>query len=275
MKTKVALVVLVVVCLGLLVALVVRSNQAAEEHQQDVAVIVRHSNDVVKTSLALQDQEQVNAKLTKDIEDRKADIVRLSNDLTQAAETLTNTTASMTKIQTDLQNNLKEAQDELAKRDAKITELEAQKDSLDKQAADLRADITGLEGRISDTQKKLAASEGDKAFLQKELKRLLAEKEKLEQQFNDIVVLRAQVHKLKEELTIARRLDWMRRGIFAGNQEEGGQKLIEQSSGTFPPMVAASTNRYNLNVEINSDGSVRTIPPLTNAPPATPPPAPQ
>jgi len=82
---------------------------------------------------------------------------------------------------------------------------------------DLNAAITNLNTQILETQRKLTASEGDKAFLEKELKRLMGEKAELERQFNDLKVLRAQVAKLKEELTIARRLDWIRRGLFTSS----------------------------------------------------------
>jgi len=137
---------------------------------------------------------------------------------------------------------------------------------LDKKAADLSLSLTNLTVQIAETQRKLAASEGDKAFLEKELKRLMGEKAELERQFNDLVVLRAQVAKLKEELNIARRLEWIRKGLFAVEEQKGAQLLMQRQP------VAKTTNVYDLNVEVNADGSVRVIPPLTNGPAVTPPP---
>jgi predicted nuclease with TOPRIM domain len=132
----------------------------------------------------------------------------------------------------------------------------------------LSLQITNLNAQIAETQRKLTASEGDKAFLEKELKRMMAEKSELERQFNDLTVLRAQVAKLKEELSIARRLDWIRRGLFASADQKGAQQLVQAGPaavGTGQP----KTNLYDLNVEVSADGSVRVIPPLTgtNAPP--------
>ena len=100
---------------------------------------------------------------------------------------------------------------------------------LDKESADLRSSITNLECQIAVTQKKLAASEGDRAALIKELKELQAKKDELEKRFNDLAALKEQVHKLKEELSIARRLDWIRRGIYEALNEKGGQRLMDPS----------------------------------------------
>ena len=130
--------------------------------------------------------------------------------------------------------------------------------------------ITNLTAQIEETKRKLATSEGEKGFLEGELKRLVAEKAELERQFNDLKVLRAQVAKLKEELTVARRLDWIRRGLFASNQEKGATRLMQTSTSQQPKPPEPN---YDLNVEVSSDGSVKVIPPLTNTPAATNPPA--
>lgn len=146
--------------------------------------------------------------------------------------------------------------------------MEAQNRALDQRAVDLSTAITNLTGQIEDTQKKLAASEGDKAFLEKELKRLIAEKAELERQFNDLKILRAQVAKLREEMNISRRLEWIRKGLFGIPEQKGAQQLMQHAPAA---PEEARTNHYDLNVEIGADGSVRVIPPLTNRPAATPP----
>jgi chromosome segregation ATPase len=138
----------------------------------------------------------------------------------------------------------------------------------------LKGSISNLENQIADTQKRLDASEGDKAFLTKELQRLMAEKAELERQFNDLAILKKQVSKLKEELSIARRLEWIREGIFASAEQKGAQKLMQgANSGAIRP---ADTNKYDLNVEVNADGTVKVIAPITtNTAPVTPQPIPQ
>ena len=254
MKTKVTFIILIAIAVGLGVGLISLKNQANEQHQTDVEKILSNSNEWVHTTALLDDQQQKNLALEKEMTARKTELAKLSNDLSQTSESLSKTETA-----------LKTAMEENAKRDAKINELESQNQTLDKQAVDLKGSIASLETQISATEKKLATSEGDKAFLQKELKRLIAEKTELERQFNDLAVLRAQVHKIKDELSIARRLEWIREGLFASEEQKGAQKLMQGFSAgvTRPPL---STNKYDLNVEVKSDGTVTVIAPLTNAP---------
>ena len=94
----------------------------------------------------------------------------------------------------------------------------------------------------------------------------MAEKADLEKKFNDLAVVKAQVAKLKEELSIARRLEWLRQGLSIGTEQHGGQLLMQGTAAN--PQARPSTN-LDLNVEINADGSVKIIPPLTNQPPVT------
>ena len=193
--------------------------------------------------------------------------------------TLTNQIAATSNTLAKTEDSLKAAQEEVAKRDTQIAELETQNKQLDEKAADLNSSITNLQTQIDDTQKKLAASEGDKAFLEKELQRLVAEKAELERQFNDLKVLRTQVSKLKEELNISRRLAWIREGIFAKADQKGAQQLMQKTPPAFGPgsvvsnaPAAPKTGNYDLNVEVNADGSVRVVPPGTNGAPTAPPP---
>ncbi len=138
----------------------------------------------------------------------------------------------------------------------RLPDLEGQNQELDKESADLHSSITNLEGQIATTQKKLATSEGDKRELIKELKELQAKKDELERKFNDLAVLKEQVHKLKEELSIARRLDWIRRGIYETIGEKGGERLIHIEEKNHPPQPAA-TNAGSLQVEIRQSGGVK------------------
>ena len=257
---------LVLVCAGLGVALIVFRQQSADQQRDFVAKNGALSNNLVRANDLLDQQRQVNANLESDRDKRKkefgeltVDYSKLSANLSQASNTLAKTEAA-----------LKASQEETARRDTKIAELETQNQVLDKQAVDLGTAITNLTRQIEDTKRKLATSEGEKGFLEKELKRLMAEKAELERQFNDLAVLRAQVSKLKEELSVARRLEWIRQGLFANTEERGSQKLMQgpAASRAKPPKPS-----YDLNVEVNADGSVKIVPPLTNSPAATNPPA--
>lgn len=255
MKTTIGVIILAVICLGLGVVLFTTKKQATEEKRKDVETISTLSNKWVETDAKLTEQKQVNLTLEKDVETRKQLHAELTNKLTEVTTALLKT-----------EDVLKASKEDVVKRDAKIADLEKQNHELDLKAADLSTAITNLTTQIADTRRKLTASEGDKAFLEKELKRLMSEKAELERQFNDLVIVRAQVAKLREELNVARRLEWIRKGLFATDDQKGAARLMTKPA-TVP---AAAPGHVDLNVEVNADGSVKVIPPLTNAPAAPP-----
>jgi septal ring factor EnvC (AmiA/AmiB activator) len=264
MKNRTWLVVLIVACVGLGIALIAVKKQATDLEHRDAERIDYYSNKLVKTEGDLDEQRNVTTMLEKDVEHQKKIYTDLTNQFTQVAGKLEQTGLTLVQTETDLRL----AREETAKRDAKIAELESQNQVLDKQAIDLSTSLTNLTIQIADTQKKLAASQGDNTFLQGELKRLMAEKAELERQFNDLAVLRAQVSKLKEELSIARRIEWIRQGLFASGEQKGAQKLLQGFNAPVSPSRTPKPS-YDLNVEVNSDGSVKVIPPLTNGSPAS------
>lgn len=259
MKNRIGVIGLVVVCLVLGISLITMNKRATKQKEDDTQTILTLSNKWDKTSRDLEEQKQVNTTLEKDKESQKQTYEKALDELTN---NFTQVSANLAKTETSLANLEKE----MEQRNAKIAALETQNQQLDKQALDLTSALTNLTVQIADTEKKLSASEGDKAFLQKELKRLIAEKAELERQFNDLAVLRAQVSKLKEELNIARRIDWIRQGLFASSDQKGAQKLMQ---GVSAPQAQAKAPKpaYDLNVEVSADGSVRVVPPKTNAPP--------
>lgn len=265
-RIGVILLFLVLVCVGLGIVLIITKQQAAEQQRDFVVKSGALSNDLVQTREQFERQKQVNAELESDRDKRKNELDELTGNYAKVTANLSQVSNTLTKTEAAL----KVSQEETARRDTKIAELEAQNQALDKQAVDLGAAITNLTRQIEDTKHKLATSEGEKGFLEKELKRLMAEKAELERQFNDLAVLRAQVSKLREELSVARRLEWIRQGLFSSSEQRGAQKLMQ---GPAASQVKAPKPNYDLNVEVNADGSVKVIPPLTNRPAATNPPA--
>jgi len=103
--------------------------------------------------------------------------------------------------------------------------------------------------------------------LEKELKRLMGEKVELERQFSDLNVLRAQVSRLKEEMYVARRIEWMRSGSTPARSKKAPKSSCRESNATQTPTGKASPKpNYDLNVEVTADGSVRVVPAATNSP---------
>ncbi len=267
MKNRIGVIVLVLVCVGAVIAVVAIRHQASSRQRQDAQTIETLSNKWVKTDADLVEQRNVAALLEKDLDTQK----KAYNDLTNNFALVSSNFAQVSLNLTQAQTALKTSEDELKKRDSRIAELESQNAALEQKALDLTNQITGLSNQIADTRKQLAASEGDKAFLESQLKRLLAEKAELERQFKDLNVLRAQVAKLKEEMIVARRLEWARLGLLASAEQKGAQRLM-QGLGAPSAQAKAPRPNYDLNVEVGADGSVRVIPPLTTNRPATNPP---
>ena len=58
---------------------------------------------------------------------------------------------------------------------------------------------------------------------------LIASKADMEKKFNTIADVKEQLHKLKVEASLARQLDFMRRGIYASFHEKGGERMIHQT----------------------------------------------
>src|ERR1051325_692398 len=245
MQNKIGVIVLPGLCVGLVIALFTTSHNAAEEKKKDTDKIYDFSNKVVATTGKLEEQQQVNLMLSNDVTAARTDALNLTNKLTEVSATLAKTAGE-----------LEATKKEVAEREAKIADLEQQNRDLDKRADELTNSITRLSTQITETERKLAASEGDKAFLEKELKRLMGEKAELERQFNDLAVLRAQVAKLKAELNIARRLEWIRKGLWAASEQKGAERLMQHETASA---AAATTNHYDLNVEVSSDDGVSAV----------------
>lgn len=162
----------------------------------------------------------------------------------------------------NLEKSQADAKAALEEKDKKIAALESQNTELDKESNDLRASITNLETQIQSTKEKLAASDKDKESLTQQLKELMGKKAELEKELNDLAFLKEQVKKLKEDLSVARRLDMIRRGIYDAIGQKGAERLMH------PPQSAPPAATNILDVEIRQDGGVKIKSPApTNAPP--------
>ena len=248
MNSKIVAIFLTILCLLLAAGLIYRHSTATQEQKKDVATINHFSNQVVEVSGKLEEQKMVNLSLERDFATQAEELKNYSNNLTTVS-------ANYTKTQADAKAAAETAKEEVRRRDSRITELESERDSMTRKMNNLTNSISNLENQIADTQKKLDASEGDREFLLKELKRLQAEKSELERQFNNLAMVRDQVRRLRDELSVSRRLEWIRRGLYGSLK---GSELLRRGFASAP----AGTN-YNLDVEIRRDGGVKV---LTNNP---------
>jgi chromosome segregation ATPase len=248
---------MIVLSLGLAGGLFMRHSEAVKVEKQQVTTILDFSNKLDQTSSKLDEQVQVNSMLQNNLEQRKRELSDTSNSLVRVS-------ADLDRTRNEAQAAAEHAKAELAQRDQRINDLETQRSDLTKKMDDLTLNIDKLGTQIAETEKKLEASEGDREFLLKELKRLQVEKTELERQFNDLSMLRSQVAKLKDELSIARRLEWIRMGIY-GAQERKGAEILMTGINNAP-----ARPKFDLNVELKQDGGATVVPPVqTNAGPAT------
>ncbi len=258
MKGRAALIILVLIAIGLGIGLLVRHNQATRESQGAQERIINLSNVVVQTQGKVDELKTVNMTLESNLTGR-------THELQSASNNFVTVSATLAKTQSEAKAAAEAAAAEMAKRDTQIAELQGQNDDMTKRMLELNTSLGNLEKQIASTEKKLAASEGDRDFLLRELKRLQTEKAELEKQFSDLAVLREQVSKLKDELSLARRIEWIRRGIYGNSTQKGAEALIKP----LQPRSAPATN-VNLNVELQQSGGVK-VQSGTNSPAVAPP----
>lgn len=231
-------------------------RQTAALQQSNEVIIVQFSNRWETTRKTLEDQKRVNESLETNLSVRAKELDKLRVDLSSLATDLAKS-----------REETKSAQEEIAKRDNQINSLESKNVDLTKQMGELQNAIASRERLINETERKLAASEGNRQELLKDLKRLQDEKLTLEKQLNDLAFVRDQVRKLREELTIARRLDWIRRGIYGTSTRKGAEALADLKFKGEPNQTTPGAP--GLDVEIKRSGEVK-IAPITNPPPAQP-----
>lgn len=257
MKIKMVIVILTVVCVGLVVALIAVKKTTSDELKNSTTATFELSNQLVGANANLDELRQVNLGLSNGLATVQQQASRFSNNLSAASGALASAQAS-----------LQGAQDQISNLNGRITDLETQNRALDDRATALTNTIEALNGQIADTQQKLADSETNNVFLEKELQQQIAQRAELERKFDDINEVRAQVKKLRDELFIARRLQLTRNGA---NDQKGAELLVQPHSAAAVAAAAVKQPpHYDLNVEVDSDGSVHVIPPLTNAKTNTP-----
>jgi len=184
----------------------------------------------------------------------------------KAEEELVKTAADL-KVQTDLvavkakelENFQTKVADETKQRVELIAALETKNDTLNQEKGALEVKIANLNTEISETNQKLDDSEGDRTFLEGELLRLQDEKAELVKQMNDLEFLSAQVKRIKSDIAVAKRMDWMRRGIgiYAKRQTVAQkQAALRAGKNGEQPVSAEEPQNENVSVELTSDGRV-------------------
>jgi chromosome segregation ATPase len=256
MKDKGLIFILLLIVAGLGIALIIINRQSAEQRKDAEEKITVASNNYTSARKEVAELQTVNQALETNLTALRTEF---TNKMTAADANLRAVESNLAKVSADAKAQADSSALALAERDRKITELENQNQDLDKESARLRMAITNIQTRIDETQQKLARSEGDRDLLLKELKQLRAEKEEMEQKFNNIASLSEQLHKLRVEAAIARRLDWMRQGTYSTMDQKGGERLIR-------PMTGSNGGSSEADVELRQSGGVKIGTNSTSAP---------
>ena len=153
------------------------------------------------------------AQRNVELEQANSDLIAKTKELEQGSKELTDAQASLKEKQDALATLKTETDAVIVEGKKAIAELESKYDGLNQEKGALETKIASLNEDIEETNKKLEASEGDRTFLERELLRLQDEKAELVKKMNDIEFITAQYKRIRSDINIARRLDWMRRGI--------------------------------------------------------------
>ena len=139
MNSKIIIPILAVVALGLAVLAFVNHSTISKKNNE----IVVYSNTVMNTQTKLDEMTGVANTAKSDLEKKTADFLSLSNTHASALTTLSKTEADLKQTE----ESLKLTKETVAARDAKITELENEIDSIKKQHTQKRKTIP--ESKIS------------------------------------------------------------------------------------------------------------------------------
>lgn len=227
---------------------------------------LKDTNDTLRVSIAnLATEVAVNSnkfhKASMDLTTERTKLAAQSAELDKTTSELTKTKAQLTQTAqraTAAEREIVLAKQEISKRDQQIELLQTERGNLNEQIGELQGNIEKLSQDIQSKEKELADSMGDREFLISELKRLQREKAELEKQLNDLAFLREQVKELKQQLSVKRRLEAIRKGIFGGQPKKGGERLLDKD---FAPITVSEPKNFSLEVEVTRDGEVKVAPP--------------
>ncbi|MGH7940632.1 MAG: hypothetical protein ACREE6_09835 [Limisphaerales bacterium] len=237
MKTLVT-VILILACVGLVVALVFTQKNIDQQTRKKDSQIMDFSNQLVTANDELTDLRQVNLTLTNDINSSREQMEMLSNRVLTISGSLSNS-----------DSQLKAAEDQ-------IFTLQAQNQTLDNKALQYSNAISDLTATINAAKGQLADAEKNGEFYHAQATNELSKRLALEAEFANLKAVREQARKLHNELVVERRLQWIRERREPGNNIKGAQLLMARS---WPTNALLPATHYNLSVEVDSSGAVHIV----------------
>lgn len=225
MKNAVIILSILVVVLG--GALFLRSKSAKQELADVQKVVVTLTNQVADLQSNLTARVVADLGLIESVSNRIAELSGLSNRLSRTAASLEKSQGALAVVQQEAQQ-LQE----------RIRSFEAQQAALVRGNADLTTSLTSAQVELGSARAEARAASQQRDALQEELNLVRTEKISLARQFNDRVVLQAQLAKLKEEQSARKPSvqgglpphDAKAKGVKLELQPDGSVKLVRGSS---------------------------------------------
>jgi chromosome segregation ATPase len=225
------------------------------------------SNTVNELYSRLTEQNLANSNLQSTLNATLSQTRRkASNDIAAIQATLSNAYANLDKSRSDAKAAADKADADIADKDKQLAQLQAQNAYLNAESTNLFDAMTKLQAQADAARDKLATTERDNSLLMSEYTLAEAKREELQNKFNDVAALKAQLKSVQDNIVIARRVDWIERGLYESNDKKGDQVLIN------PRAPASPATNVALSVDLHQNGAVRinsAVP--TNAPPTNKP----
>jgi chromosome segregation ATPase len=240
-----------------------RQSIHQRERTELADALQKFSNDWKQASVQLAGQRTTNQTLDEQLEVRMTEVLTLTNELRKTATELEKTKEEIKAAAAAAAAAVQEKQ----QGEARIKELEVERDALTKRMGQLTDSIKGLNTEIAEAKRKLSTADGDRDYLIKELKRMQAEKTDLEKKFLDLAALQEQMRRVRTELVQAGLLE---PGGVSRRTPRGGELLrrgfaSQRKATNAPPAHGPAAT--DLNVEMRRDGGATLAP---NAPAGTP-----
>jgi chromosome segregation ATPase len=258
MKHRVVLIIQVLLVLGFGALWIMFAHKSDQEQRIAANQIRLLSNSVSSALSRLDELRAVNLALETNLAARQA---QYSNELAASHASHDAAFAQLAKAEADAKTSAEATAAELARLDKQMLDIQAHHQNLDTESADLHNSIADLDGQIQDAKRKLASSTADQQLLTNELAQLQAKEAALVKDFGDLDAVRKQLSKAKADIAAARQYDLVRRGVYAGFNQKGGERLIH------PAVALPSNTNATWTVELKQkDSATVTAPDSTNAP---------
>ena len=180
-------IVLGIVSVALAVCLYMTKQNADAQHEADAGSITDFSNQVVTAQSQITARGETILTLSNSLSDYQSVSMTLSNQLDDAKSSIAN------------------GREQINSLNAKITEMQAGNQALDRHATELTNQLTGLaqqlaniKSSLGETNQALAQANKDYLLLENRFRIDVAERTVIQRKFNNVAELKTQIQKLKE-----------------------------------------------------------------------------